>query len=1281
MTRQRLSGLAGIALAALALTLAFATPALAKNGQHGLITTFGPEGPHAKSSVGFEHAAALAVDQSSGDVYLVEKGPGEGEGSGTVEKFDAAGEKIDFTGSGVGISGNKLTGFSFNPSNAVTELAVDNDPLNSSYHDLYVVNNGIVLEHNGHYGSPNGTNAIRAFQESGEPADFTAGSGAGTNEISGPGEFCGVAVDAYGDVYVAGNGKIEIYAENGAFVTSFSAPHACQLAVNSHGAIYTVAERKVIEFVPSPEGPVTLATTYTEVPEPLDEPYDLVSKPNGPCDDQPYETHPQAIAVEPATDDLYVHQITQQGESSIERTKCEEKHEHYEPAPSFGYIVQFDGSGHVIGSPFGLNGEGALAKSEGVAVDGASGDVYASNANSGSQSDIFGPIEYLKPQIAAEAVSEIGATGATLSASINPEGEPTTYRVEYAPSGEAGCFTNESCPGTAPASIGEGEVAVPIEVRLSGLRPGTHYVVRVVATAQGLGSNAGQVVPFTTLLVAAPTSSELPDGRVYEGVSLPVSADGEVFPPETGHEPPGYRQTFSTNSIRAAADGEAVAYAGEVQAPSGGGSGGRGRGYGDTFLARRGADGWEPVDITPSVEGAFQVYGGFTADLSQAFLRLVNPIAQTPEALLAHCAVLYSYANAEYYPQFTSAFEPGCIGEAKWAAASTDGSVVAFEAEDALTPEAVAGDPGAPGSSKQEVETTENLYVSSGGHVQQVNIGVEGEAEAPPDAIFGGPAAETVEKGGEGGIEVQGHINNAQPEGDLAGAVAANGSRAFWSSLEAEKGDDRRVKALYARVNPAKRQSPVSASGECTRPADACTIELDATQGAAPGPNGGGEFRGASADGSRALFMDCHHLTEDSTAVTTGAGCSDSVNGPCRFATCGSGGHEYSYTFTGDDLYEYDFDRPVGQRLTDLTIDHNGGDPLGANVQGVLGSSEDGSHLYFVADGDLAAGAVAGQPNLYLWHEGEPIKFIATLAPGDERDWRAGLAERSAEVTPDGQAVVFQSTRALTGFDNDGPRCVVTRSTVGVTYTAGACSELYVYDAGSSGAGSLTCASCSPVGALPSEDGGYLPNWDESPAYQQRVISASGGRVFFDSPEALVEPAVNGLESVYEWEALGEGTCTAQAASSVTGGCTYLLSGVSNEPATFLDADVTGDNVFFTTRAQLIPEDKTQLVQVYDARVGGGFPHPSTACTGTGCQGVPPAPPTFATPSSVTFNGTGNFPGGVGTNPPTVVKPKPKTVKCAKGKKLKHGKCTKIKTKKKNSKAKKSAHTNRRTGR
>ena len=58
---------------------------------------------------------------------------------------------------------------------------------------------------------------------------------------------------------------------------------------------------------------------------------------------------------------------------------------------------------------------------------------------------------------------------------------------------------------------------------------------------------------------------------------------------------------------------------------------------------------------------------------------------------------------------------------------------------------------------------------------------------------------------------------------------------------------------------------------------------------------------------------------------------------------------------TGD-LYEYDLEKPEGEALTDLTPTENPGE---ARVQGVLGASDDGNYLYFVASGALAPGASA----------------------------------------------------------------------------------------------------------------------------------------------------------------------------------------------------------------------------------------------------------------------------------------------------------------------------------
>ena len=81
------------------------------------------------------------------------------------------------------------------------------------------------------------------------------------------------------------------------------------------------------------------------------------------------------------------------------------------------------------------------------------------------------------PTISGVRPSDVGETGATLSARIDPVGFPTTYRFEYGPSTSYG---QVSPPGGA--SVGEGHGPVPVTQHLTGLQPGVTYHFRVVAT-------------------------------------------------------------------------------------------------------------------------------------------------------------------------------------------------------------------------------------------------------------------------------------------------------------------------------------------------------------------------------------------------------------------------------------------------------------------------------------------------------------------------------------------------------------------------------------------------------------------------------------------------------------------------------------------------------------------------------------------------------------------------------------------------------------------------------
>jgi len=161
------------------------------------------------------------------------------------------------------------------------------------------------------------------------------------------------------------------------------------------------------------------------------------------------------------------------------------------------------------------------------------------------------------------------------------------------------------------------------------------------------------------------------------------------------------------------------------------------------------------------------------------------------------------------------------------------------------------------------------------------------------------------------------------------------------------------------------------------------------------------------------------------------------------------------------------------------------------------------------------------------------------------------------------------------------------------------------------------------------------------------VISDDGSRVFFESLNALVPADTNVKQDVYQWQAPGSGECTESGFgfAAEAGGCVTLISSGKDETdSEFIDASADGDDVFFATGASLVPWDPAQI-DLYDARVGGGFappPSPPAECTGEACQPQtpPPAPPTIGS-------------GAVGPGNP---KPPPK---CKKGFVRKKGKCVK----------------------
>jgi hypothetical protein len=364
-------------------------------------------------------------------------------------------------------------------------------------------------------------------------------------------------------------------------------------------------------------------------------------------------------------------------------------------------------------------------------------------------------------------------------------------------------------------------------------------------------------------------------------------------------------------------------------------------------------------------------------------------------------------------------------------------------------------------------------------------------------------------------------------------AMSADGSRLFFVAAFVEGTSDFTPRSIYLREGNS-------------------TTQINASQRTPSlGEPEGGLFWTASSDGAQAFFTSSDRLTN----------ASESEPGPAH-----------------QDLYRYDAETHA---LTDLTPV-----PGGAGVGRVVGdASADGSYVYFVAQAQLDGNhGVAGENNLYVWHEGEPIRFIAS-AEGAFFGGPFGTPSEPARLTtPDGRHLTFTSAQPLTNYPNEGSQ------------------EVYSYDADS---GSLNCISCNPSGT-PADDDAALAQTSgslELMVQSRRVSDDAGDRIFFESSDALVAGDSNGVQDVYEWEADGTGSCRS---TRQNGGCIYLISsGTSSEPSYFADASADGRDVFFTTFARLTADDEDSLADLYDARVDGGFTSPAKArsCAGEACRG------------------------------------------------------------------------------
>ncbi len=1181
----------------------------------------------------------VAVNASTHDVYVVDRG------NGRVEQFSAAGAYVaQFDGSAA-------------PSGAFsspTAIAVDNsgNVLDPSAGDVYVLDSGHSV--------------IDKFSAAGtyigQLTETTGGAAFG--------ELAGVAVDANGVVWVyQASGEIDSFSDalSSEYLAGVSSPFGVSpgLAVDSEDNLY----------VHRGSGVFAKINSAGEA---------LIGEVGGSA---------TAAAVNQASNEVFV-----------------------DNAQS---VAAFSSTGSFLERFGDENGVAHLSAGSGVAVDPTNGTVYVADSTADVVA-VFSAV--VVPDVTTGGVSSLHATSATLNGTVNPDGiQLSDCRFEYG--------SDSSYGQSAPCVPAAGSIPVdssehPVSASLTGLTTGGSYHFRLVAVNAN-GQNVGQ---DQVLNVGPGLHGEWVVGVGSTWATLRASIDPHGTPASYYFQ---YGTTSAYGSQIPAAPGASLgAGSGDVEVTQ------RVSGLqaGTVYHYRVVGLGGEPVEAFPSVDHTFttQAAGGGSGLIDGRRWEMVSPedkqgalieplgeggLIQSAEdggsiVYLAHSPIAANAPDYKIKVQVLAKRGPG--GWSSQELAGTPSEVLPASYFDAkgpadyklfspdlsvglLEPHSNMPLPPLPAGSGRTLYlreaagsymplvTTANVLpgatIDREDNSQQINF--EGASPDLSHVVFSAseaftpnsvPSARNLYEWSAGRLAPVNILPDGTPASGLSTylggetfpgldiarhAVSADGSRVVWQWAN----------SLFS--NPVSLFLRDMARGE--------TVGLSEVR------DGSGEgeprpvFRAASSDGSRVFFTDPQALTADAISGSAQGGFGGSVY---VFEVAPGGG-------------------PLSGTLRDLTVDENAGERpevLGA----IPGVSEDGSYVYFVANGALAPGAVHGNCilhdisdtescNLYMMHfDGagwSKPKLIAVLSEMDNADvgrqGGLGTVRMSARVSPDGRYLAFMSARSLTGYDNHD------------ALTGAPDEEAYLYDAAT---GHLSCVSCNPSGARPTgivakespsplideirtfEAGlgldGVLPPWTEAARetmlYQSRYLS-DNGRTFFDSVSALVPGDVNGKADVYEFEPQGVGGClpaTRDATivfSETAGGCIGLISsGTSSEESAFVDASARGGataagegggDVFFVTASGLAAGDTDNAFDLYDAHECAGGSCPALVSAGSsppcasseGCRGAVATGAVFGAPGSSTFAGAGNVPPTAST---PVAAPKPKARGLSRAQKL-----------------------------
>ncbi|HTR75730.1 MAG TPA: hypothetical protein VMH33_10815 [Solirubrobacterales bacterium] len=788
----------------------------------------------------------------------------------------------------------------------------------------------------------------------------------------------------------------------------------------------------------------------------------------------------------------------------------------------------------------------------------------------------------LGPSLRAEAAAEVGEEAAILSAEVNPNGKLTSYQVQYV--------------SEAKFAVSEWDEAEAVPVTPASVGQGSEFST-VYQHVSGLALGTSYRFRFLatnpdgsnegtggSFTTFPATPEDLLDGRAYELIT-PVEKKGEPIPPEPDVELGG-----SCDPVNPCLPGAFEAGQSMQAAPDGESVLYSGQAFAagfasgrNTYVSSRGPSGWNWGGISPKTQTG--TWEACSSSLSRCVL------AQTEPPLSPESPVRGGEAFANLYLRDQSGI---------------------------LTPLVTAEPPNRdPGGANDDF--TINFVAANSGTTGPGGVG------AFTDIVFEADDALTPAVAG------------IAPEAPPVQAGLCAESNLAGVPCDLYKWSDGHL----SLVNVAPGNS--SAFGKATI-GSGRLLELNRGLEAPAVDNA------VSADG-RTIFWTSEETGQayaridgESTLEIPGPGtCKASVSLSSRacFLTASQDGREV--LLSNGELFAlgggaYGFKE-------DLTEGKGG-------FKGYLATGEESggiTRVYF-ADSKALSGAPTpeeGYVNLYYWHQGV-VRLVASLPEGDENlfvgfgDWRAPQADRTAQATSDGRYLTFMSRAPLTGYDNIRPSGPCSGRD-----SRSVCAEVFEYSAED---GTLTCPSCNPTGEAPLGSSNLTRLWvgpTRAPDFRQpQNLPAEGeGRIFFESQDALSPRDRNGnIQDIYEWEPKGVGDCDSEFAE---GGCVRLISsGRSETDSAFLDATPSGDDAFFITRSKLLPVDKNEQLDLYDARAphtpgeAVGFPEvpKPTPCEGEACLGATSEAPSQPGGASGTLVGAGN-------PPPTITCPKSFTAK------------------------------------